>query len=148
MLARGRPLALFLGLAGLAFAGAGCQPKPSDIPGPEQPWKDMSHDERQVYMAQAVLPHMQASFREFDAERFADFDCATCHVTGAAAGTFAMPDPGIPKLSRSKFRQEHMKKHPETVRFMWETVEPEMSALLGGPKGLRGFNCRDCHMIR
>jgi hypothetical protein len=127
---------------------AACQPKPTDIPGPERAWKSMSHEDRQVYMAQTVLPHMQATFQEFDGERFAAFDCSTCHPTGATRGDFAMPDPGIPKLSRWKFRKEHWKKHPETVQFMWEKVDPEMSALLGGPKGLRGFNCRDCHMTR
>jgi hypothetical protein len=130
------------------FAMLACQPKPTDIPGPERPWKSMSHEDRQIYMAQTVLPHMQETFQAFDAERFAGFDCSTCHPSGAARGDFAMPDAGIPKLSRWKFRTEHWKKHPETVRFMWEKVDPEMSALLGGPKGLRGFNCRDCHMTR
>jgi hypothetical protein len=146
MLARRPPHAAALGLALLAIVA--CQPKPRDIPGPEQPWQDMNHADRQAYMAQAVLPHMQAAFQSFDAERFATVDCATCHVTGAAAGTFAMPDPGLPKLSRRHFNREHMQTQRETVRFMWEHVEPEMSALLGGPKGQRGFNCRNCHTVR
>ena len=137
----------YLFVATLLFAAA-CQPKPTDIPGPEREWSSLNLDERKAYMAETVLPHMKANFQTFDPERFASFDCTTCHRTGAERGDFAMPDPGIPKLSRAKFRQEHMKKHPETVRFMWEKVEPDMSALLGGPKGLRGFNCRDCHMIR
>jgi hypothetical protein len=122
-----------------------CQPHPTDIPGPEQPWEQMSHDERKVYMATAVLPHMQATFAGFDAERFAKLECATCHVTGAARGDFAMPDPGLPNLAH--FRREHMKKHPETVRFMWEKVEPEMHALLGGKQGVGKFNCRACHPV-
>lgn len=136
---------LFLGLA-----AAGCQPKPSDIPGPEQAWKDMSHADRQVYMAEAVLPHMQATFQAFDAERFTTVDCTTCHRSGAATGSFAMPDPGLPKISRWHFFREHMKtqRGKDTVHFMWEHVEPEMSALLGGPKGLRGLDCHSCHMIR
>jgi hypothetical protein len=135
-----------LGLLG--FVATGCQPKPSDIPGPERSWDSMSHADRELYMATTVLPHMRETFTSFDAERFASFDCATCHVTGAAAGDYAMPDPGIPKLSRLHFGREHQRKHPETVRFMWEQVEPEMSALLGGPKGMRGFNCRNCHQVR
>lgn len=103
MVSRRLPLVALLGLSLVAIAG--CQPKPSDIPGPEQSWKQMGHEQRQVYMAQAVL-------------------------------------------SRWHFRREHMKPHPETVRFMWEQVEPQMSALLGGPKGVRGFNCRSCHVLR
>lgn len=108
----------------------------------------MSHADRELYMTTMVLPHMRETFTGFDPDRFASFDCATCHVTGAAAGDYAMPDPGIPKLSRLHFGREHQRKHPETVRFMWEQVEPEMSALLGGPKGKRGFNCRSCHQVR
>ncbi len=132
----------------LACAAFGCQPKPKDIPGPEAPWEEMSRAEREAYMAASVLPHMRETFTAFDGERFAEFGCETCHVSGAAAGDYAMPDPGIPKRSRKSFRQGHQKKHPETVRFVWEQVEPEMSALLGGPKGVRGFNCRSCHQVR
>ena len=146
MIDRRLPLTALLGLSLVAVAG--CQPKVRDLPGPGQAWKQMDHEEREVYMAQAVLPHMQATFAGFDAERFASFDCTTCHPSSAAQGEFVMPDPALPKLSRWHFRREHMKPHPETVRFMWEQVEPQMSALLGGPKGLRGFNCRSCHTLR
>ena len=133
----------------LLALGAACgAPKPTDIPGPDAPWTEMSHEQRKVYMASTVLPHMSETFQAHDAERYAEFDCETCHVTGAARGDYAMPDPGIPALSRWKFRSEHWKKHPETVQFMWERVKPEMSALLGGPKGLRGFGCASCHTRR
>jgi hypothetical protein len=133
-------------LSSVALAALlGCQPHPEGIAGPETPWAEMDHAERQAYMASAVLPHMQASFAGFDAERFAEFECATCHVTGAARGDFTMPDPGLPNLAH--FRREHMKKHPETVRFMWEKVEPEMHALLGGKAYARKFNCRACHPV-
>jgi hypothetical protein len=138
-------LALFISAA---WIGLACQPKPQDIPGPEKPWQDMSRADRELYMTTTVLPHMRETFTAFDAERFASFDCETCHVTGAANGDYAMPDPGIPKLSKLHFGRDHQRKHPETVRFMWEHVEPEMDALLGGPKGLRGFNCRNCHLTR
>jgi hypothetical protein len=133
-------------LAPLALTVAvGCQPHPTGIIGPEKPWAEMDHTERQAYMASAVLPHMQATFGTFDPERFAKVECATCHVTGAARGDFAMPDPGLPNLAH--FRREHMKKHPETVRFMWEKVEPEMHELLGGKEGVGKFNCRACHPV-
>lgn len=108
----------------------------------------MSREDRKVYMTSTVLPHMRETFQAFDETRHADFDCATCHRTGAERGDFAMPDPGIPALSRWKFRKEHWKKQPETVQFMWEHVKPQMSALLGGPKGLRGFGCASCHTRR
>jgi hypothetical protein len=138
-------LALLTCSALLAIA---CQPKPTDIPGPSQSWDSMAKPDRELYMTTTVLPHMRETFVGFDAERFAAFDCETCHVTGAATGDYAMPDPGIPKLSRLHFGRDHQRKHPETVRFMWEQVEPEMSALLGGPEGTRGFNCRTGHQVR
>lgn len=148
------PLALILSAAWLGLA---CQPKPTDIPGPAEPWDELSRAERELYMTTTVLPHMRETFAAFDGadpdslariERYAAFACETCHVTGAARGDYAMPDPGLPKLSRLHFGRDHQRKHPETVRFMWEHVEPEMSALLGGPKGLKGFNCRNCHETR
>jgi hypothetical protein len=129
-------------LFGLAF---GCQPVVTDIPGPEQPWEQMSHEDRQLYMTTTVLPHMQETFAAHDPERFASVGCDTCHVTGAAKGDYAMPDPGLPNLAH--FRREHMKKHPEMVRFMWEKIEPNMHALLGGKQSVGKFNCRACHPV-
>lgn len=132
-----------------ALALAACSPpKPTDIQGPEIAWDEMDHAARQAYMASEVLPHMRERFQAFDSERYAEFTCATCHPTGVETGDYAMPDPGIPPLSRWNFRKEHWKAQPEMVQFMWEEVKPRTSALLGGPKGKRGFNCDDCHTRR
>jgi hypothetical protein len=140
-----RRLALAALLAMPLAAVLGCQPHPHGISGPPQPWEEMSHEDKQVYMTTTVLPHMQSTFGGHDPERFASVGCDTCHVTGAARGDYAMPDPGLPNLAH--FQREHMKKHPEMVRFMWEKIEPEMHELLGGKKGYGKFNCRNCHPV-
>lgn len=119
-----------------------CQPKPQGIEGPPRPWGEMDDAAREAHMSSVVLPHMKEAFQRFDAERYADFGCPTCHV----GGSYEMPNPRLPVLSKTKFRKEHWKKDPEMVQFMWEHVEPEMAALLG-QKGRR-FNCRSCHTTR
>jgi len=123
-----------------------CRPSVADVPAPEQPWEEMTFEQRKAHMSARVLPHMRATFQSHDAERFASFDCTTCHASGAAAGDYAMPDPALPHLVRKNFRTEIQAKHPEMVRFMWERVEPEMARLVGTKAGRTRFNCRDCHV--
>src|SRR5262245_48391243 len=46
---------------------------------PAKLWKDRSKDERLDYMKTVVAPKMGGFFKEFDAKRFADPNCMTCH---------------------------------------------------------------------
>lgn len=141
-----RTFVLAIGL--LSITAAACRPKPDDIAGPEKPWEEMSYEARQAYMASQVLPYMKKRFQEHDPERFADFGCPTCHGSGAETGTYEMPNPELPVLDRKNFREEHQKKHPEMVQFMWEHVEIEVATLLGKRTGRGSFNCRSCHTTK
>ena len=119
-----------------------CRPAVKNAPEPPEKWKKMSHEQRFVYMTDVVEPHMRDVFQAFDAERYADFSCATCH---REKGPYEMPNPEIFVIPRSKFREKVYEPHPEEVRFMWEKVEPNMAALLGKRAGFFSFNCRECH---
>ena len=110
------------------------------------PWEQMDHAARLAHMTAVVEPKMKQSFQAHDAERFADFGCATCHGPGVEDGTYAMPNPELPVLGRAAYRQDYAKNSREMVRFMWEHVEIETAALLGQKTGRTRFSCRSCHV--
>lgn len=115
------------------------------ISGPDTPWADMSHEEREWYMVGKVLPIMKEVFAEHDAERFApsSYGCATCHGDNGAEVDYAMPaanqyrvpEPGTPAW-------ENMERiFPDMVTFMKERVTPTMGTLLG----IENYTCHHCH---
>jgi hypothetical protein len=106
----------------------------------------MGHEERIAHMEAVVEPQMGATFQSFDASRFADFGCETCHGPGAEDGTFAMPNRELPRLDPSFFYRKHRKEAPEITHFMWKTVRPNMADLLGLPEGDKGIDCSSCHL--
>jgi len=164
-------LVLIAGLVGFWSGCGGTQPAAESAPPPEAPataapppaasaptagaeapqklWKDRSKDERREYMKTVVAPKMAGLFKEFDAKRFADPNCMTCHGSGAKAGTFQMPNPELPKLT--SFEAE-MKEHPEITKFMAEKVVPEMAKMLDmppfDPATKQGFGCAGCHTFK
>ena len=46
---------------------------------PPVAWHDMSREDREMYMVGTVLPISAESFRQYSADRFAQFECANCH---------------------------------------------------------------------
>jgi hypothetical protein len=101
-------------------------------------------------MKRDVLPAMQAAFTGYDADRFADFSCDTCHGAGAADGTYRMPNPDLPVLHMDKQGWEKMMaEQPVASRFMIDEVESPMADLLHIPRydpaTHEGFNCLRCH---
>ena len=126
------------------LATAGCKFGDVEVPkGAQKQWADMNHDERMAHMSTVVLPKMKALFQGFDPERFADFDCQTCHRD---SGSFKMPNPELPTLVEKGFYRKHRKENPEITRFMWKEVEPAMGEALGQTWGPRGFvHCGLCH---
>lgn len=112
-----------------------------------RPWAEMSHEERGAYMADVVLPEMRALFQAHDAERYADFGCATCHGENAHDVNFEMPNRLLP-LSHDDIGATFASSEPGAV-FMTQTVWPRMAALVGeppfDPATNEGFRCYDCH---
>jgi hypothetical protein len=113
------------------------------------PWVQMDRGQRIDYMVKTVLPKMKAEFVAFDAKRFGRMDCATCHGDGVADGTFALPNPKLPKLLENDLFAKHQHATPELTKFMLEKVEPDVATLLEvpgfDPATRKGLSCYNCH---
>lgn len=103
-------------------------------------------------MTTVVLPRMREVFHAHDRERYASFDCGTCHGAGADDGSWAMPNPALIQFPAKGFRKEIYAPHRDMVRFMWTDVQPTMAELLGQRESkygrTPGFSCRSCHVRR
>ncbi len=121
-------------------------------PGPARPWAELDHAARAQHMSRHVVPAMSELFVAYDAERFGDFGCATCHGTDARERHYAMPNPSLPVLypTGSVGQHQAVARFPEGVRFMYNEVTPAMRQLLGAPEfdesSHEGFTCFACHV--
>ena len=115
-------------------------------------WDAMSTEQRGAYMKRVVLPKMKEVFVAFDAKKYGDMKCNTCHGSGAINGSFTMPNPELPKLpsDMSKFKAWAAKR-PQMTEFMLKHVKPEMAKLLNEPEfdpaTKTGFGCGACHTM-
>lgn len=118
---------------------------------PERPWAELSTDERRAHMARHVVPVMSELFAGYDAERFADVSCETCHGSGASERGFAMPSPDLLPLypTGSIGQYQMVSQYPLGVRFMFSEVVPAMRTMLGASEydaaTGEGFSCFACH---
>jgi hypothetical protein len=95
---------------------------------------------------------MKAAFQQFDGTEFKKFGCDTCHGKQAKARKFKMPNPDIHALPTNPAAfAPLMEKKPKMMKFMAETVKPQMAVLLGVPEfdpkqpEAGGFACTNCH---
>jgi hypothetical protein len=119
-------------------------------------WKDMNAEQRLAYMEKVVMPRAKQVFVEFDAERYKDMDCKTCHGPGADDRSFEMPNPAIKPLPNSPEAFMALYAQDADVQrftpFMSDKVEPMMGELLQmtvfDPKTDTGeLSCSTCHQL-
>ena len=119
---------------------------------PKPTWKDMTLDQKKEVMKNVVLPKMTAVFQAFDAKKYKEVTCATCHGKDAEKHGFKMPNEKLPKLDAADGFKKHMKgKMADMTKFMMEKVTPEMVSALGvpgyDPNTHQGFGCGGCHTM-
>jgi hypothetical protein len=108
-------------------------------------WAELDHDQRAKFMAKVVVPKMKPLFQAFDPNRFAHFDCRTCHGPSAEHDVFRMPNPQLFALPKTREGFDALgAKEPAWVKFMSEQVKPQMAELLGSP----ALSCETCHPTR
>jgi mono/diheme cytochrome c family protein len=124
---------------------------------PEIAWKDMTFQQKKAYMKEAVTPTMKPIFQAFDAKKFKEFTCVTCHGADGADRKFKMPSndihplPNTPEAFQAKLKTEPT--WPKWTEFMAQKVEPAMGKLLDLPvfdpkKPVKGaFGCANCHKL-
>ena len=146
-----------LALVVLAACGSS-PPKPATPPPPaaKLAWKDMNADQRFEFMKTNVLPAAKAKFQAFDAKKYAEFDCSTCHGDGAEDGSYEMPNPKIKPLpATEEAYMAWIAKDADAAsytKFMSGEIVPMMADLLGEkafdpatPTGT--FSCPACHTM-
>lgn len=124
----------------LFLGGVACGEEDDDVGAAPVPFESLSDEEKASFMASDVLPRMREVFQAYDSEAYADFSCASCHVTGSTDGNYAMPDPGLPPL-----REDGFPYTSDIGVFMADEVLPELKELLGPKDG--GRPCITCHTL-
>ena len=110
-------------------------------------WRDdMTKEQKVAFMKARVAPEMAKTFQEFDAKRYEDFGCKTCHGPQSKD-----PDDFLPKLTMKDGKLTCFAEKPEISKFMAAKVAPQMAALFGkqpyDPATHQGFGCAGCHHI-
>ncbi|MBC8069734.1 MAG: hypothetical protein IAG13_15460 [Deltaproteobacteria bacterium] len=121
--------------------------EPSSPHDAAKPFHELDKDGKMQRMAKVVMPDMGPVFKGFDAERYAKFDCGTCHVNHVHH-----PKDGLPKLALSNGGYEKLvAEKPELMKFMAEQVVPNMAKAMAepvyDPATGQGFGCGGCHTV-
>ena len=107
----------------------------------------LSHDQKMDFMKKNVVPAMKKEFQAFDAKKYADFGCKTCHGKDPKKTKYKMPNPELPKLDFAALKAGKQK--PKVAEFMGKVVKPKMAEILQQPEyteqNPKGFGCLECH---
>jgi mono/diheme cytochrome c family protein len=124
---------------------------------PEVAWKELTYEQKRAYMKGAVVPKMKPIFQAFDAKKFKNVTCQTCHGDDGPERKYKMPSNGIHPLPNTKEAFEAKLKAeptwPKWTEFMTQKVEPAMGKLLAIPvfdpkKPVEGaLSCANCHKL-
>ena len=116
------------------------------IHGPEQPWSEMTHQDKEFDMIGRFLPIMTETFQESDQTRYASFQCETCHGADMRDRNFQMPNPRLPQVPPAGTPEYRTLANalPESTHFMETEVLPTMQTMLG--MGAT-FTCNGCHPV-
>ncbi len=119
---------------------------------PPTPWHDMNEQARIDWMVSNVLPIAAEDFRAYDAERFANMSCETCHGDNAEAVHYELPSAQLPRLAAPGSPQWEQMTHSPGYAFMNDIVTPTMATLVGEERYSAehpdGFGCFECHTRR
>jgi hypothetical protein len=131
---------------------AACAAAPTPAPAPisasaDLPFSAMSSAQRLEHMKRVIRPEMGALFKEFDAVRFADFGCKTCHGLNGDDTHDVLPTLHFTANGHEKLMAEK----PAIMKFMIERVAPSMADKLHEKRydqaTRSGFGCGGCHRI-
>ena len=107
----------------------------------------MTKDQQIAFMKTNVVPEMGPVFKAYDAKRYAEFGCKTCH-----GPKFQEPKDYLPKLTFKDGKLASPSDEPQLAKFMAEQVVPHMAAALGlKPFDMTthtGFGCGGCHSVQ
>ncbi len=110
----------------------------------------LTHQEQMDFMKKNVLPEMKTAFQKFDAKKFKNFTCKTCHGKNPEKTKFKMPNPELPKLDFAALKAG--KQAPKMAKFMGEVVKPDMAKILHqaeySESNPKGFGCLECHVAK
>lgn len=122
-------------LAACSAPGSPAPSEPAAVPVlPDVPFALLDREQRMQFMRERVVPELAPLFRTFDAQRFAELTCATCHRDDP---TYAMPSPALPRLHADLARHD-----ARTVAWMTTTLRPAMARLLADDS----VDCMRCHV--
>ncbi len=115
-------------------------------------WADMDMAQKKEHMMKVVMPSMGKLFKDYDATKYAEFSCATCHGPEAKEGKFDMPSAALPKLPAKGDFKALSKQHPKVMEFMGTQVVPAMAKNLDmepySAETQSGFGCYGCHQTK
>lgn len=106
----------------------------------EKPWSEMNYNERLEFMGTKVFSPMKELFQTYDAKRFKNFSCKTCHGTDPDSIKYKMPN-GIYPLNP----KDTAKEDQAMVQFMKEKVMPELHKIMA-TSGYTKLACTSCHV--